>query len=104
VQDLWIQKDDFDDEEYVARSYGVGFTIGSRGYVTIGDGSTTVWEYNPTDDSWSDLGVFEGGSRQRAVGFAINGKGYISTGLNGSTYFDDLWEFDPTIEQDTDDN
>ncbi|MGA0560737.1 Kelch repeat-containing protein [Larkinella sp. VNQ87] len=104
AQDLWIEKDDFEDEELVQRSYGVGFAIGSKGYITLGDGSTTVWVYDPATDSWDDLGAFEGSARQYAFGFAINGKGYITTGSSGSGRFDDLWEFDPNVEQNTDEN
>ncbi|WP_266364748.1 Kelch repeat-containing protein [Tellurirhabdus rosea] len=104
AQDLWIEKDNFSSDELVARSYGVGFAIKSRGYVTVGDGNTTVWQYNPDDDSWATQGTFEGATRQYAFGFAINGKGYLTTGSSGTGRFDDLWEFDPTVAQDTDED
>ncbi|TAE20840.1 MAG: galactose oxidase [Cytophagales bacterium] len=104
AQDLWLEKDDFDDEELVTRSYGVAFSISGKGYVTLGEGNSTVWEYNPETDSWEDLGTFEGAGRLYAFGFAINGKGYVTTGSNGTARFDDLWEFDPLKEQDFDEN
>ena len=104
AQDLWIQKDNFTSDELISRSYGVGFAIGSRGYVTLGDGSGVVWQYDPVADSWATLGTFEGTTRQYALGFAINGKGYVTTGSSGTARFDDLWDFDPTVTQNTDGN
>lgn len=104
-QDLWIEKTQFTtDQSTIARSYGVAFAINGKGYITVGDGNTTVWQYSPTEDTWATLGTFEGITRQYAVGFAINGKGYITTGSSGTARFDDLWEFDPTIAQDTNAN
>ena len=106
TQDLWTQKADFTtDQAALARSYAVGFAIGSKGYITLGtlDGganSKTVWQYDPTTDIWSTLGDFEGATRTYAVGFAINGKGYVTTGGSGSGRYDDLLDFDPLKEQD----
>lgn len=34
-------------------------------------------------------------ARSGAVGFSILTKGYIGTGLNGATYYQDFWMFDP---------
>lgn len=101
AQDLWVEKTSFPSDQAIARSYGVGFTIGSMGYVTIGDANNTVWQYNPATDTWATLGTFEGVARQYAIGFGIAGKGYVTTGSNGTSRFDDLWEFDPTLTQDT---
>lgn len=102
AQDVWTQKLDFiTDQANIARSYGVGFAIDGKGYVTLGEGtnSTVVWQYLPETDTWASLATFEGTGRQYAVGFAINNKGYVTTGQSGSARFDDLWEFDPTVAQ-----
>ena len=96
--DTWTQKLDFLTDQAVQRSYGVGFAINGKGYLTLGD-NTVVWQYDPTTDLWTTLGSFEGANRSYAVGWAIGNKGYVTTGLNGTTPFDDLWDFDPTIEQ-----
>lgn len=108
AQDLWVEKAQFTtDQSTIARSYAVGFVINNLGYITTGDGSsTTVWQYTPGTDTWATLGTFEGTSRQYSVGFAIGGKGYVTTGqpVGGTTRYDDLWEFDPTIAQDLDNN
>ena len=103
AQDLWTQKLDFTtDQASIARSYGVGFTINGKGYIVTGSGTSTtkdVWEYDPATDLWTTRGVFEGASRTYGVGFAIGGQGYVTTGGSASSRFDDLWSFDPAVEQ-----
>ncbi|MVM37294.1 galactose oxidase [Spirosoma sp. HMF3257] len=100
-QDLWTQKLNFiTDQTSIARSYAVGFAINGKGYLVTGDGNTKdVWQYNPDVDTWETKGVFEGASRTFGVGWAIGNKGYVTTGSNGSSRFDDLWDFDPTVVQ-----
>ncbi|MBD2703036.1 galactose oxidase [Spirosoma sp. BT702] len=101
AQDLWTQKADFiTDQAAIARSYAVAFAINGFGYITCGDtGTKDVWQYNPAADTWATLGVFEGSSRSYGIGFAINNKGYVTTGGAGTQRYDDIWSFDPTIEQ-----
>lgn len=103
AQDLWTQKLDFTtDQASIARSYGVGFAVNGKGYLVTGSGTSTtkdVWEYDPATDLWTTRGVFEGASRSYGVGFAIGGQGYVTTGGSASSRFDDLWSFDPTVEQ-----
>jgi N-acetylneuraminic acid mutarotase len=38
---------------------------------------------------------FAGGNREQGVAFSIGNKGYFGTGLDGSTRYNDFWEFDP---------
>lgn len=48
---------------------------------------------------WTQLANFPGTARSYAVSFSLNGKGYIGLGLgNGSTPFDDLYEYDPDTD------
>jgi N-acetylneuraminic acid mutarotase len=102
--DVWTQKLDFTtDQASIARSYAVGFAINGKGYITLGSGTstgTTVWQYDPATDLWTSLSSFEGATRVYALGFAIGNKGYVTTGGSSlSAPYDDLWDFDPTIEQ-----
>ncbi|WP_420148943.1 Kelch repeat-containing protein [Spirosoma sp.] len=100
--DTWTQKLDFTtDQSTIARSYGVAFAINGKGYITLGNGSNSqvVWQYDPATDTWATMGTFEGATRTFAVGFAIGNKGYVTTGSSGGARYDDLWDFDPTIEQ-----
>ena len=42
---------------------------------------------------------FGGLIRQDAMGFSIGSKGYIGGGFDGiGTYYDDFWEYDPTLD------
>lgn len=58
-------------------------------------------QYNPANNSWAFKngfpGLLQSGSyyRGQGVAFAINGKGYYGLGAAGSTYLNDIWEYDP---------
>ena len=101
AQNLWTRKADFISDQSIARSYGVGFAMNGKGYVTLGTGSSgrTVWQYDPATDLWTTAGEFEGSARTYAIGFAVGNKGYVTTGANGGVRFDDLRDFDPAIPQ-----
>ncbi|WP_055412401.1 kelch repeat-containing protein [Nonlabens sp. YIK11] len=47
-------------------------------------------------ESWIPVAGFQGNPRAWASGFSIGDKGYISTGGTNGTYYNDLWEYDPT--------
>ena len=49
-------------------------------------------------DYWTQLANFPGQGRQLASGFSIGNKGYVTCG-EGGLYFNDLWEFDPALNQ-----
>ena len=78
------------------RFLAAGFAIGTKIYVGTGLNAastplTDFWEYNTTNDTWTQKTDFAGGARFGAVGFSINGKGYITLGGNTTSGFDDLW-------------
>ena len=111
VSGTWTEKREISnvsDEEYdddystIPRSYGVAFTMYGLGYFTCGEnagsGRSNTWEYNPSDDTWTERSSFEGGTRTEAVGFSINNKGYVLTGKSGTAQYDDMWEFFPQDE------
>lgn len=60
-----------------------------------------LMRYNPATNAWSNLPGFPGllqvGSNYRSHGiaFAVNGKGYYGLGNAGTSYFKDIWQFDP---------
>ncbi|HZK95181.1 MAG TPA: kelch repeat-containing protein [Prolixibacteraceae bacterium] len=104
----WIQKADidYDDSWTITRSNGTAFTLGSKSYVGLGYSSgvrNDFWEYDPTADTWTNKTAFEGSARQDAVSFVVNSRAYVASGRSGSYYFDDIWEFKPNDEVDTDD-
>jgi len=90
AQDTWKKKADFGGG---TRGYAVGFTIGSKGYISTGDnfaGHKDCWEYEPTTNVWTQKANYGGGLTSSGEGFSIGSKGYLLGG--GKT---DFWEFDP---------
>ncbi len=76
------------------------FTIGDRGYIvggitSTGSASGTVYEFNATTGIWDEKTSFEGSSRSLAVAFVLEGRAFLGTGQNGSSRYDDVWEFKP---------
>ena len=97
LTDTWTQRANF---AGTARSYAVGFSIGTKGYIGTGydgtDKKNDFWEWNQSNNTWIQKASFGGTARYCAVGFSINTKGYIGTGYddnNGSTK-KDFWEWD----------
>jgi N-acetylneuraminic acid mutarotase len=96
----WTKKKALNADNKDARRFRAGaFAIGSNGYVVSGRSQTgvvsTVWKYNPSDDSWTDGSQQLPSPREKAVAFALKGKGYITTGSSGTTFFDDTYVFTP---------
>ena len=111
VADKWNSKrsivdrsdEDYDDDyTSIIGINKVAFSINGKGYVATGGtgtAGTNVWEYNPISDLWEQKTSLEASGRIEAVGFSIGDLGYITTGRNGSYYFDDMWGFEPKVEQ-----
>ncbi|MES2332513.1 MAG: HYR domain-containing protein, partial [Bacteroidota bacterium] len=83
------------------RWVGVGFSIGTKGYIGTGLNAADVpiadfWEYDPAGNTWSQKANFGGGVRFGAIGFGIGAKGYVGTGSTNSGGFRDFWEYDPS--------
>jgi N-acetylneuraminic acid mutarotase len=113
----WTEKrkiTDVSDEEYdddygseIPRANAAIFVLNNQAYLTNGSRGgilSTAWQYNINEDLWYQKTSFEGASREGLVGFSLNNRGYVCTGNNGSSRFDDLWEFLPDAEQDDNDN
>ncbi len=99
---VWTRIADFPGN---TRSGGVGFSIGTKGYVgTGGDGNALTrdfWEWDQATNVWTKKAEFDGAPRAYAVGFSIGNKGYIGTGYNGnqtSYLYQDFWEWDQATD------
>jgi hypothetical protein len=82
--------------------------MGGKGYIATGtssSGSVTsgIWEYDPRTQIWDEKTSFEGSARNYAVAFVLNERAFLGTGQNGSSRFDDIWEFRPSDEYEEDD-
>jgi uncharacterized delta-60 repeat protein len=86
------------------RINAIGFSIGTKGYVGIGQCDYSnycndFWEYNPSTDGWTQKANFPNSmTRSAAVGFSISTKGYVGLGSDGSGNFKDFWEYDPIFD------
>ncbi len=86
-----------------AGRYGAtAFTIGNKGYVGTGWGpeglppfKQDIWEYNSSDNNWSQKLNLSGSGREYASGFSIDGKGYIALGEVNNDSLKDVWEYTP---------
>lgn len=98
--------DDFEEDDFPTRAFGLALVINSKAYIVGGEGRSDVWEYNPLVNGWIETASFPGGGRGFAGGFVVGNIGYLGTGSSsgngGGT--DDFWGFDPTIEINDDDD
>ena len=110
-QGTWTKKADFPSS---SRFYGVGFSIGEKGYYGMGQKQVSLfsykvyndfWEYDPANNTWTQKSDFPGGGRIGAKGFAVHGKGYAGFGYfimpdgpnaGSNDYQKDFYEFDPS--------
>jgi N-acetylneuraminic acid mutarotase len=75
---------------------GIGFTVGSKGYIGTGNNGTLLkdfWEYDAGNNMWTQKANFGGTARCYTVGFSIDGKGYIGTGYDINAFTNDFWEY-----------
>ncbi len=117
----WEQMDDFPGEARVA---GTQFSHDGFGYVLSGDGDDhdyfetgEFWQYDPANDSWSELPSHPGLSRWAPGSFVIDGKVYLVQGqerflnqfpgaavTNGVIVFDlDLYTSPFSVNENSDD-
>lgn len=83
-----------------ARAYAAGFSLGDSCYTGTGKDAeglelNDIWKYRISDNTWTQLNNFAGGTRSGSVAFAIGNTGYFFGG-SGST---DLYSYN--IKQDS---
>lgn len=114
----WTRLTDLDDDDInkdgdILRYNAVTFVMDGKGYVAGGSNGflkRDVWEFDPTKRSgkgdWDEKTELEDevASREYAVGFTVNNRGYMATGSASGVRLDDVWEFDPNMEEDDEDN
>lgn len=94
---IWNRKTDFPGD---GRVNLVSFTIGSKGYVGLGDSNgpeyNDLYEYDATSNSWTKKANMPVSSRTRAAAIVAGGKAYVICGSQaGNGYVNEVWEFDP---------
>jgi N-acetylneuraminic acid mutarotase len=92
--DQWTSKSIFYD---IVFPFGVTFSIGTEGYISLG-GPSHTWEYDPPSDKWTQK-TSQPFAREGGACFTIGNKGYAGIGgINEPDYSNlttDWWEFDP---------
>jgi N-acetylneuraminic acid mutarotase len=91
------------------RERAVAFSIGDFGYVATGVDTAEVvhrdlWQYNPQEDSWTQLADLPGSARRDAVSFTLNGFGYVGLGIDNEASImgnkkSDFWKYNPSLNQ-----
>jgi len=91
-QGVWTQKANFPGD---ARADAMSFSIGMKGYIVAGEGTTLlldVWGYDAVNNSWQQKSNFPGGVREQGISFNIGSKRYV--GMGCCPPHNDFWEYD----------
>ncbi|MBI4947805.1 MAG: hypothetical protein HY840_15550 [Bacteroidetes bacterium] len=114
AQGAWTKKADFPGS---SRNYGLGFSIGKKGYYGMGQKQaglfvyksyTDMWEYDSEKNIWTQKADFPGDGRLGTKGFLVNDKIYVGFGYviapygptaGSNVYQGDLYEFDPALNK-----
>lgn len=88
---------------FANRYDAVTFTLNDLGYVTCGSNGAiinTTWQYDPSNQTYTQMTSFERSARTQAVAFVVGDeafgfKAFVTTGLYGTTRLDDMMEFRP---------
>jgi len=102
VSENWSQKADFPGIPVI---YSKSFTINNKAYIGPGyywrSGNiqfvNQVWEYNPSNNSWTKKKEFPGTSRYFGIATSTENKGYLGLGTNGWK-LSDFYEYDPVLD------
>ena len=102
-----VSDDDYDNNyTTIPRINGVAFIMGSKAYVTTGESGSllsSTWEYDDENDLWKEKTGFEGSARTGAVAFTLDDRGFVLTGRSGSLSYDNMYEFHPSEEKNSND-
>jgi N-acetylneuraminic acid mutarotase len=104
----WTKMNDFPGE---SRQAGVGISINGKGYMGLGfSGNDSgpyyndFWEYDPTNDQWTQKSDFPGVPRVSESYFALGDNGYIGLGstnrnLSLESFLKDFYKYDPGTDK-----
>lgn len=101
ASNTWSQLPDFPGGQL---SDAVGFFLNGNvfigtGYNDLNSSSITngIWEYNPTNSTWTQVADLPGSPRCDATAFVIGTKAFICLGRNSDTSLSDMWMYNPLI-------
>ena len=80
--------------------HSFAFSFDDMGYIVAGNSDSGMrddfYQYDPVNDSWTELTPFPGAARGFAIGDTWDGKAYFGFGYDGTSLLNDLWVFDPS--------
>lgn len=99
--DYWTPKANYPG---IGLGFSVCFSINSMGYVGCGFDSMIgnwthkdFWEFDPSNNVWTQKADFGGISRGMAVSFSVGNIGYVGIGFTqGNGALQDFWEYNPS--------
>ena len=78
--------------------HSFAFSFDDMGYIVAGNSNSGMrddfYQYDPVNDSWTELTPFPGAARGFAIGDTWDGKAYFGFGYDGTSLLNDLWVFD----------
>ena len=78
--------------------HSFAFSFDDMGYIVAGNSDSGMrddfYQYDPVNDSWTELTPFPGAARGFAIGDTWDGKAYFGFGYDGTSLLNDLWVFD----------
>jgi len=97
------------DDQYtsIARWNAVAFTMNNKAWLTTGENGSMnshTWEYDYTTDQWTEKTGFEGTARTGALAFTLKNRGFVLTGRSVTDVFDNVFEFQPDVPVNANDN
>ena len=103
-----VTDESFDDKyTSIIRYNAATFVIDNKAYLATGENGSMnshTWEYDYTTDTWTEKTAFSGTARTGALGITLKNRGFVMSGRSGTAPFDNMYELQPTVEDDTDDN
>jgi N-acetylneuraminic acid mutarotase len=108
ASDTWTRKADY---MGAARKGALGFSVGNKGYIGMGQDplagavglARDIWVWDQASDSWTKIGDFAGIARTAYTGGSIGNMGYLAGGFTWSDWetgfysiqvMSDLWIID----------
>lgn len=101
-------QNDWDDEPSIGgisgggleRNLASGFSLEGKGYVCLGEGLGSVfmndlWEYDKSNQTWTQKADFIGSPRRGAACFIINNIAYLGTGEDAQGLCGDFYAYSP---------
>jgi N-acetylneuraminic acid mutarotase len=105
TSNTWMQQADIPGVQG-SRSGAIAFSIDGKGYIGLGEDSALarealrdLWEFDTSNNTWTQKADFPGGSRFGAYAFVINGIAYVGGGYDtGYHTQSDLYSYDPSSD------